>query len=216
MMSRKPNIVRCMTGAILSLGLVAHAHAVLIQDQVFTTPHDVTFGLSSTPSTHFQQGVTAGLSGLLGQIDIFLYAVDGATTGSPPDKEVLFTVNRGAPWQNDANDFEMLVDFSVGQTPGPIHIDVSSANIFVSPGDVFSIGLQTSESNALIPLFTGSLFGGYAGGSLWLDQSPVLGGLSDLNFVTYIGSPSPIPEPSGLMLLVLGLSGLRLARTTRA
>ena len=215
-MSRKPNIVRCMTGAILSLGLVAHAHAVPIPDQVFTSPNGTEFGLPSTPSTHFQQGVTAGLSGLLSQIDIFFSRTDGPGSGSPPPADVLFSVNLGAPWQSDANDFEQHLYFDVGQAAGVVQIDVSSANIVVSPGDLFSIGLQTSGSNAVTPYFTGAILDDhYKGGALWLDQAPLFIGTSDLNFVTYVGSPSPIPEPSGLMLLVVGLSGLRLARATR-
>ncbi len=42
--------------------------------------------------------------------------------------------------------------------------------------------------------------------------------VSDLNFVTYVGLPivgQPIPEPSGLILLFLGLSGLRIAGMRR-
>jgi hypothetical protein len=189
---RKTAFLQWIAAGILSFGMVAHAHAVLIPDQVFDSPSLVNFGLPSTPSTHFQQGVTAGPG------------------------EVLFTVNLGAPWQDDANDFDRVLFFDAGQAPGVVEIDVSAANIFIEPGDMFVIGLQSSGSNAVIPNFTGALLDDhYTGGALWLDEALLFIGTSDLNFVTYVAAGLSVPEPSGLVLLFLGLPLLRLTGTRR-
>ena len=93
---------------------------MLIPDQVFTpTASPMPIGLPSTPSVHFQQGVTAGLTGLLSQIDIFFTGSQGPGVGTPPGQvprgEVLFSVNVGAPWQDDANDFEEVLFFDAGE-----------------------------------------------------------------------------------------------------
>jgi hypothetical protein len=212
---RKTAFLQWIAAGILSFGMVAHAHAVLIPDQVFDSPSLVNFGLPSTPSTHFQQGVTAGLSGLLSRIDIFFAGTPPVGVGTPPG-EVLFTVNLGAPWQDDANDFDRVLFFDAGQAPGVVEIDVSAANIFIEPGDMFVIGLQSSGSNAVIPNFTGALLDDhYTGGALWLDEALLFIGTSDLNFVTYVAAGLSVPEPSGLVLLFLGLPLLRLTGTRR-
>jgi hypothetical protein len=189
---RKTAFLQWIAAGILSFGMVAHAHAVLIPDQVFDSPSLVNFGLPSTPSTHFQQGVTAGLSGLLSRIDIFFAGTPPVGVGTPPG-EVLFTVNLGAPWQDDANDFDRVLFFDAGV-----------------------IGLQSSGSNAVIPNFTGALLDDhYTGGALWLDEALLFIGTSDLNFVTYVAAGLSVPEPSGLVLLFLGLPLLRLTGTRR-
>ena len=97
-------------------------------------------------------------------------------------------------------------------------------NIFINPGDLFVIGLQSSGSNAVIPTFAANFLSGYPGGALWVYEDSLQGGTSDLNFVTYVGLGLPVPElslgllvpePSGLILLFLGLLGLRLAGMRR-
>ncbi len=229
MMSRHASLFGWTAAGILSFGIVANAHAVPIADQLFPeTPSSMPIKLPSSSSVRFQQSVTAGLSGLLSQIDIFFAGYEGPGVGTPPEKvppgEVLFSVNVGAPWQDDVNDFEEVLFFGAGLGPGVHEIDVSAGNIFVNPGDMFVIGLQSSGSNAVVPTFAANILlgDGYPGGALWMETVPV-GGASDLNFVTYVGLPIPkpsafglsIPEPSGLILLFLGLTGLRLAGMRR-
>lgn len=217
MMSRHATLFGWAAAGILWFGIVANAHAVQIPDQVFDAPSTVEFTVPSTSSTHLQQGVTAGLSGLLSRIDIFFAGTPSHDAGTPPG-QVLFSVNIGAPWQTDPNDFETLLFFDEGLGPDVIEIDVSAGNILINPGDLFVIGLQSSGTSAVVPGFSGTLLDDhYPLGTLWLDGNPLAFGTSDLNFVTYVGLPHdlPIPEPSGLILLFLGLTGLRLAGMRR-
>lgn len=214
MVSRHTNLFGWTAAGILSFGIAANAQAVLIADQVFpANATSLPFELPSTPSTQFQQGVTAGMSGLLSRVDIFFAGTDDRGKGTPPG-EALFSLNLGTPWQDDTNDFEELLFFDAGLGPDVIEIDVSAANIFINPGDMFVIGLRSSGSNAVVPTFAATFLGDqYPGGALWLDRTKLA--VSDLNFVTYVGPRLPVPEPSGMILLFLGLSGLRLAGMRR-
>jgi hypothetical protein len=217
MMSRHTSLCGWAAAGILSFGIVANAHAVLIPDQVFDAPSsDSFFGVP--PSVDLQQGVTAGLSGLLSQIDIFFF-------DTRPHGKVLFSVKRGEPGNTDANGFQTVLMLDEEEEGPRIEIDVSAGNIVIEPGDLFVIGLQGLGSNGVIPKFTGTLMDDhYSRGELWGNGAPVFIGTSDLNFVTYVGLGPPVPElslgllvpePSGLILLFLGLLGLRLVGMRR-
>ena len=215
MMSRHTKLIRWATAVGLLLGLSANAHAILIPDQVSDAPVPVPFAVDDVST--WQQGVTAGLAGLLGRVDIFY----GGNVGPPPQgppAEVLFFLNLGPPWQTDANAFEHTLVFNSGDAPGRVIIDVSPANILLQPGDQFVIGLTSASVGAgVLPSFTGSLLDDpYSGGQLWLNANRFLVGASDLDFVTYIEVSMPIPEPAVLALLLLGLGGVGLLRVAGA
>ena len=207
-MSRNTKLARWAAAVGVSLGLAANAHATLIPDQVFISPNNFSFQVDD--ATTWQQGVTAGLGGLLGQVDIF-YGGNLSPPPQGPPAEILFFLNLGDPWQTDANVFEHIIVFNAGQAPDRVMIDVSAAKLVLQPGDTFVIGLKTATTGAgVVPTFTGTLLdNGYPDGQLWFNNNPFLVGTSDLNFVTYI-KEMPIPEPSVLALLILGLAGMRL------
>jgi len=217
MMSRKTALSGYVAAGVLTLGMVANAHAVQMIDQAFISPANDVFELNSSAFTHFQQGITAGMTGQLSRVDIFSAGASGpgAGVGTPPDKEVVFTVSLGGfPWQ-DTSDFQTSLYFAANAGPETISIDLSGESLFVTTGQMFAIGLQTSGSNAIIPGFTGSRGSSpYDRGELWFDMPglsapmPWPEAATDLNFVTYVGLSMQVPEPSGLILLFAGLSGL--------
>jgi len=199
----------------LSFAAIAPVHATLIVDQDYATPNAVEFTLSSNPTTVLQQGITAGLAAgtdsLLSQVDVFF--AGNNRTGA---KDVSFFVGLGGPWLDPA-DRRYVETRSFSGPPATASFDLSSLGILISDGDLFVIGLEVSGANSIIPSFTGNMFDSpkYDGGSLWQNEGEVMAGLADLNFVTYVSATS-VPEPSGAILLLLGLYGLMFARSRRS
>jgi hypothetical protein len=144
----------------------------------------------------WEQSVTAGMGGLLSQIDIYFFT----------NESVNFKLFAGPPWQVDFPEFDI--------TFNPVenawnNIDVSSANFFVSVGDTFTLMLHGSDPNT--PLFGGSNDPGlYPEGELWLNGNLYLGvGERDMAFRTYVDSQqTQVPEPSTMLFLGSGLIGL--------
>lgn len=194
---------------------------MLIVDQDYSVPNGTPFTLSSNPTTVLQQGITAGPSAgtdsLLSQVDVFFAGNNPAGA-----KDVSFFVGLGGPWLNPA-DRRYVETRSFSGDPATASFDVSSLGILISDGDLFVIGLEVSGTNSIIPSFTGNIFGtpDYGDGKLWQSNSTgpgslVMGGLADLNFVTYVSAGMSVPEPSGAMLLLLGLYGLMFARNRQS
>ncbi|MHC4415333.1 MAG: hypothetical protein ACYS0G_08620 [Planctomycetota bacterium] len=180
-------LVACALGA-------GQAQAGLIQDQTQELLN-ASFNMDAD-ILEWQQEVTVGVAGPLAQID-----VNVSQTGS-----AMFYLNVGSPWQNDANDFQVLF---VGNTPGWHTIDVSSANLIFDVGDTFVMGWIGGG--------TGLWMGGgfidngdpYPAGDLYLNGAPHTPGNNwDLAFRTYV---VPAPGP----LLLLGLAALAGRRRRR-
>ena len=164
--------------------------ATSVLDQ-FNGPAVSVFGSASTDD--WQQGVTAGMNGTLSSISLDSY-------GGPTTFKVY--INLGSPWQSDANTFETEVTRPWGG--GWFSIDVSAANIHLTQGEHFVIGVRGESM----------LWGSdntYSGGALWGklgSNPPDTGPYGDLAFATYM---TPVPEPSisALTLTILAVWAFR-------
>ena len=179
--------------SIVVLAFTAPAFATLVVDQ--SSPYAANAGLSASPSTVNQQGVTVGLPGQLMQVDVYIYW---------PGSGELF-INTGAPWQTDAHDF--IAPFG-SPSIGWFSIDTSSAGLTFDVGDRFVIGIQGSSPDLPYLMMGVNASDLYSGGELWHDVwQPELQAGWDMAFRTYV------PEPGTLFLL--GLGGLGLLRRHR-
>ncbi len=183
--NKKPILTVACLGVLLSLSTPLAAAPVL--DQAYDVIGGVHFN-GGTSGYQWQQGVTAGLSGLLTSVELnFVF------TGS-----TRVFINVGAPWQTDSDDFSSAVSVS----PGWQSIDVSSAGIHLAAGDVFSIGVEGFGNNG-IPSFTGYQGDGtYPGGALFYNGQGYTNGAtdSDMNFRTYVDT-AVVPLPATAYLL---------------
>lgn len=169
--------------SVVSMLFVAvPADASIQLDQAYDTLGNTTF---SAPSANFwQQSVTAGLTGELSKIE-FHAARNGG--------DFNISVNEGAGWQSDTNDFEIVYSAVVGWNT----IDVSSAGLQVSSGSQFVIGINGIDADLYVP---GGSPGPYSGGSTYLNGSEFAGGSFDLNFRTYVNA---VPEPTTAVIWLM-------------
>lgn len=193
-------LVTRFSGLLLVLAMLTSVSAVFassVLDQSAPFGH----GQFYKPNL-WQQGVTAGLTGQLTQIDI-----DFLTT-----QTIEITLYDGAPWNAGIADHTQSY---VPSTIGLGSIDVSAANFMVSAGSAFTIGVRGFGANT--PMFRGNITNTYPDGALYINGD--IGGLGnpseglyDMTFNTYV---DPIPEPVSLCLLLSGGIGTILLRRTR-
>jgi hypothetical protein len=182
-----------MVSLALGCRVVSSADAAdtLVFDQV-SLPTNVTYFKADNRT--FQQGVTAGVTGLLVRIDLFLRT----------DDPFELTLTRGAPWRDDAPDTVLQV------TPPPFGsgmIDISAAGFSVTAGEEYTIGLTGSNPN---DEFVRANQGDYLGGDFYIngDLQPD----RDLGFRTVV---LLVPEPSTTALVafaaltLVGFAGRR-------
>lgn len=101
------------------------AENVLDQDNA----PDNTGAIVGSDTYTYQQEVIVGESGVLAGVELF-------TSGAG---DFNFAINRGAPWQTDADDFSMVVTATVA---GRQYIDLTSANLFFASSERFVIEVQ--------------------------------------------------------------------------
>ncbi len=179
------------------------AHAVPVLDQSNETLQTTAFN-GGTSLLYWQQTVTAGLSGLLSQVDIYFRDSTNLTQG------IDFSINLGSGWQSDGDDyFEHLSLIS-----GWNSVDVSSAGITLTAGSQFSIGLHGTGST-FEPSFSGTNEDPYVGGMLYLgwsnaDGSPYGERDYDIDFRTFVDQANveTVPEPATIVLTVLGIGAM--------
>jgi hypothetical protein len=166
-----------------------------VTDQAATL---VTGGVNANASGFtWQQQVKTGLTGKLTSVDLFFQADPNAVLQS-----FSFFINKGAGWQADANDFSAIAT----PTLGWFSIDVSSANINLTAGELFSIGVRgLGPSTGCCTLREGT----YADGALYFAGGPGFSGSVfqpgsgvSLAFATHVDA---VPEPSTYISMTLGV-----------
>lgn len=185
-------------------GLCQSAMAIPILDQS-NEPGSGISGLAVASCCTLAQSVTAGLDGLLTQVDVLIYSSVGAV-----GDVTLRLLDSGL-----SEFFSTTIGIGTVPLAGAglfpfTSVDVSSASKNVSVGEIFSIELSRSEGNFGSPPWI-----------IWRNNSGVYndgnvtstGGLInpdiDMGFRTWVDAQSqPIPEPTTLAIMSLGIAGL--------
>jgi hypothetical protein len=188
----------------------ARAGGTLDQSNVVST---FNFDAAMVEEVSRAQTFTVGIAGLLSQVNLEIYQSTGTTVD--PTFEILGTTG-GVP-DSTKPLFTTTIPLSIvpifdtpptGTVP-MTSIDVSSAGILVTPGEVLSLALSRAAFGSPPWLLWRYGIGGYAGGdayfsappgSPWMVQNPYEAG-----FQTYV---SAVPEPSTAVLALIGLGCL--------
>ena len=199
-----PAIILCLLAAGQS-----RAGGVLDQSNVVNT---FTFDAGVVGAVSRGQTFTVGIAGLLSEINLEIYKstntvidptfnIEGTTGGAPDDTKVLYSTT--IPLSSIPT-FDTPPTGTVPMTS----IDVSGANIIVTPGEVLALTLSRVGSIGQPPwLLWRQGIGGYTGGNSydsippgapWTVDSPYEGG-----FQTFVSTT--VPEPSTAILAVIGL-----------
>jgi hypothetical protein len=126
----------------------------------------------------WQQGVTAGVTGQLTRIALFVDYSDSA--GEPAATQVSVTL--GAPWQSGVPAWRTTTVLGVGWTT----FNLTGAKIFVVTGDEFTIGIHGQSAHNFNPGFGFSYGDQYQAGELFMNGSTVGSEGNDLLFRTYV------------------------------
>jgi hypothetical protein len=192
----------------LSLGAQCRAGGLTLDQSHVVPGSGADYAVVTTQS--LAQTFTVGLSGLLAEIDLQISKNTGATG------DLAFTIRTtsgGLPNTDDGQSlFTTVIPLSsIPTVDSPFDtvsvtaIDVSSATIMVTPGEVLALGL--SRTGAGVPPWATwrSSTDNYSGGALYQRSGPTsswdpvlittVG--QDAGFQTYI---STVPEPSSLVL----------------
>jgi hypothetical protein len=203
---------------LLVIGLAGEANAGAVLDQSFVRS---TFSADYTiySQASISQTFTVGLGGLLSQVDLQIYKTTGAT--GDLTFEILAT-SGGVPVPDSTSPlFQTVITLSSLPTIDDPNlnvpltsVDVSSAGISVTPGEVLGLALRSPKGSGSPP-WTPWRSGPdqYSPGAEYIEQngattwSPLLfiGQGQDGGFQTWVSS---VPEPSSIALLLPGLLGL--------
>ena len=173
---------------VATIGICSRAQAAIVIDQMTSGSNTVEFG--GTGNT-FQQQVTAGTAGKLVGVDLWF------SLSNNPAK---VSVNKGTGWQADTNDFMTTVSNPFNETTWT-YVDVSAANLMLTLGDKFVIGLTNGAD------FYGRGPAAYSG-NLYLNGSWYPG--YTMAFRTYVdNAPAIVPEPGTIVVWsLIGLIGV--------
>lgn len=193
---------------VLAVMASGSAFANPILDQSFVVPSPVQGTVVGNPSFVQAQTFTAGLSGQLAEVDVFVSQFNG-TPQENPNVMILGTNALGVPDSNQILANLVLLPSQVPVGFGSfVHLNVIAFNITVAPGEVLAIAMQSNELEpigVLKPHYSWDISADnlYTGGNLFLSSdsgnqffpagSP--SGSADVGFRTYV-EVSPVPEPS--------------------
>ena len=197
------------------------SQAVPILDQEYAPPPDTV--LSENLGAHaVYQTFSVGLSGLLTQADVYLG--QGEFEGIDVDFRVHDTFGTGVPTGPGSLPDPILSslvidDADIPEDKGWVSIPLSSEGLRVSTGDVLAFELlaQVPSSTPDVHHWFGSSGNPYSLGGAFIGYNNVWGyqveevgdGDVDLGFRTYVDPDAPpIPEPTSMILMVIGLLGL--------
>jgi hypothetical protein len=144
------------------------------------------------------QSFTAGLSGQLTEVDFYS---NGPNTGGTATLKLYSGDGLGGSVLGSIND-------TFGSTPpdSPISFDVSSLNISVSAGSIYTFDIAAFTGQQQVLADTSNP---YAGGRQYDNPSYYGNNPSwDLTFRTFVN----VPEPSSCLFLALGVIGLAARR----
>jgi hypothetical protein len=211
MMSRP---VRTLATTVIFLSYLAagraHAGGVLDQSNVVNT---FIFDAAVASEVSRGQTFTVGLAGLLSQVNLEIYQspntigsptfeILGTTGGVPDNTKVLYTTT--IP----------LSDIPIFANPPPgafplTSVDVSSAGIMVTPGEVLALTLSRDVVGVPPWLLWRQGIGGYTGGNSYDSIPPgspwTIDGSYEGGFQTFV---SAVPEPSAIVLALIGVGCL--------
>lgn len=204
-----------ITGPVLII-LLFNASAASIVDQSYLIQSGGGNSLDPRAQT-FTVGVEGTLSGVA-----FNVANNTGRQDAPYRFEIRKTEPSGVPSYNDPTGLLASFEGTSAALPGPnaanALFDVSQFKIQIDVGDLIAAVFWSYESE--IQMNADVDGSAYAGGKayiqqngLWTEHAP-FGSESDFTFVTYV---TPIPEPASgaLILVTIGMFGLRNARTWR-
>lgn len=195
----RQNHLIATAAALLISSAAAHADVVVDQEHLPVGQARITTQYS--PYT-FQQGVTAGVAGVLTAIDLWIAEAPGTFN---------VFINRGAGWQTDAADFTTTVSPVADSI---FHLDLAAAGLSFAVGEQFQIGFQgTTAAGSCCGLRATSTVDQYAGGGLFVNN--VQYGNFDIAFRTYVDVAAPVPEPGTVAMLLAGLGLVGVAAKRR-
>jgi hypothetical protein len=190
----------------------ANAGGTLDQSNVVST---FSFDAAVVSEVSRGQTFTVGLAGVLSEVDVEIYKstntivdptfeIVGTTGGVPDDTKLLYKTT--IP----------LSSIPTFDTPPPgafplTPVDVSSAGIVVTPGEVLAITLARNAPGNPPWLLWRQGIGGYPGGSLYDSIPPgapwTIFTPYEAGFQTFV-SQSVVPEPSAVVLVLIGLGSV--------
>ena len=222
-MTWKRNFV-CFVAAVATLtSAVARLDAAPVLDQSFL-PSGGARGVINSRPVDWAQTFTVGVGGVLDSVDVQIFRATATTA------DLLFDIRStvaGVPIESDVATLisVALPPARVPTTATFVNVDVSSANIAVSPGDVLAIALRsTTVTPADYSWILQSSGTTYSGGTAFfrvpdvnITTWTISSANQDQGFRTFVNAGvAAVPEPTSLALAFTGAFGLLFVRRRRS